>query len=101
MAVDNKIIAVLLLELGRLGHNVACDDGGVAPIRFLQGVGKDIFTNVIDPSAVIACLMRKRRSEEFVRVAARSSPRRIAVSTWARSHAKSVFRWLRISGELK
>src|SRR5215467_10535206 len=34
-------------------------------------------------------------------MAARSSPWRIAVSTCSRSHDKSVFRWLRISGELK
>src|SRR5262249_18370845 len=68
MAIDDEVLAVLPLEPGRLGRDIALDDRRVAPSRLLQGVREDVFADVVDPGAVLAGLMGKGSREELVRV---------------------------------
>ena len=58
--------ALPLLELCRLGRDVAGDDGRMVPIRPLQAVGEDVLLHLVDAAAVVTLLVRQRCGEEFV-----------------------------------
>src|SRR5499433_1793149 len=68
VTIDDEVLSILLLEFRRPRRDIAADDGGVAPFRFLQGVREDMLSDLVDPPAVRPCLMRKGLREEFVRM---------------------------------
>src|SRR5262245_64609029 len=54
MAIHDKVLAVLLLELGHLGRDIAPDDCRVIPISPFQGGREDILADVVTPVGVVA-----------------------------------------------
>jgi hypothetical protein len=54
MAVYDKILADLLLKLGRLGRYLALDYRRVVPISPLQGRRENVFAHSVNPVGVVA-----------------------------------------------
>ena len=54
MAIHDKALSVLLLELGHFGRDIAPDDCRVIPISPFQGGREDILTDVVYPVGVVA-----------------------------------------------
>src|SRR5262245_21449252 len=82
MAVHDKILAVLALELGSLGRDVSCNDGRIIPIGLLQRGGEHVLTDVVEPVGVRAALRWPHNGEDLVGPA--SHQHRVAVREYAK-----------------
>src|SRR5215472_3614114 len=70
VAEQGQVPAVLLLELGHLGHGVAPDDRGVAPVGTGERRGEHVLADSVDPLGEVIGLAGPGRGEELVAAAA-------------------------------
>src|SRR5215472_2514443 len=70
VAEQGQVPAVLLLELGHLGHGVAPDDRGVAPVSTGERRGEHVLADSVDPLGEVIGLAGPGRGEELVAAAA-------------------------------
>src|SRR5262245_7123904 len=82
MAVNDKIVAVLVLQLRSLGRNVSSNNGRVIPVRSLQRGGKHIFTDVVEPVGIRAALRWPHGGENLISPA--SHQHRVAIGEQAK-----------------
>src|SRR5262245_64220266 len=66
MAVYDKVLAVLLLEPGRLGRDITPDDRRVVPIGPFQGGREDVLADLVHSVGVVAASSRPNPREYLV-----------------------------------
>src|SRR5262249_21311466 len=91
MAVHDKILALLALQLGSLGRDVSSNNRRIIPVGSLQRGGEHGLTDGVEPVGVRAALRWAHCGEDLVgpsshqhRVAVRKYAKRVACAAWSK-----------------